>query len=147
MMKLLPNATAYVIDTWLINPLENPTQDTINQFDLFRQNTEEYKNRIVPITGDSNKVMINMITENKIKFDFIYVDGSHKCLDCHYDLLLSWLLLKKNGILAIDDVVWNLNTDIPLNIPYYACMHFFEKYKDEYEIISDKYRVFLKKLV
>jgi hypothetical protein len=65
-----------------------------------------------------------------LKFDFIYVDGSHKCLDCHYDLLLSWLLLKKNGILAIDDVIWNLDTtDDPLNIPYYGCMHFFENIK------------------
>jgi predicted O-methyltransferase YrrM len=147
MLKILPEATGYVIDTWNINPVEKPTQDNINQYEIFRKNTEEYKERIEILTGDSNKILLELVREKKIEFDFIYVDGSHRCLDCHYDLVLGWLLLKKGGIMGIDDVVWNLNIDNELNIPYYGCMHFFDKYKDEYEVISKEYRVFLKKIV
>ena len=39
------------------------------------------------------------------QFDFIYVDGSHKCLDCYGDMILAWQLLRKGGVLAVDDVI------------------------------------------
>lgn len=40
-------------------------------------------------------------------FDFIYVDGSHQAPDVLTDAVLCFKLLRKNGILAFDDYLWN----------------------------------------
>ena len=40
-----------------------------------------------------------------INFDVIYVDGSHYSIDVFNDLTNSDLLLKKGGILIIDDLL------------------------------------------
>ncbi len=39
-------------------------------------------------------------------FDFIYVDGSHQAPDVLCDALLSFRLLRKNGVIAFDDYLW-----------------------------------------
>jgi len=45
-------------------------------------------------------------TNNK-KFDIIYIDGSHSYSNFKNDLLKSWKILKKNGLLIVDDIFWN----------------------------------------
>ena len=40
-----------------------------------------------------------------INFDIIYIDGSHYSIDVFNDLINSDLLLKKDGILLIDDLL------------------------------------------
>ena len=40
-------------------------------------------------------------------FDFIYVDGSHCAPDVLCDAVLSFRLLKTNGVIAFDDYLWN----------------------------------------
>lgn len=40
---------------------------------------------------------------NKLKFDFIYVDGSHEPQDCLLDLEMALRFLNENGIIWIDD--------------------------------------------
>ena len=39
-------------------------------------------------------------------FDFIYVDGSHQAPDVMADAVLGFALLRKGGILAFDDYLW-----------------------------------------
>ena len=39
-------------------------------------------------------------------FDFIYIDGSHKAPDVLSDAILSFKLLKKEGIMVFDDYLW-----------------------------------------
>jgi predicted O-methyltransferase YrrM len=53
-------------------------------------------------------------------FDFIYIDGSHQAPDVLCDALLSFKLLRRNGVLAFDDYLWRENTDQasdPLHCP------------------------------
>lgn len=53
--------------------------------------------------------LLNEYSENALKllhpmsFDFIYVDGSHNPKDVLIDLCLSWILLKRGGIMIMDD--------------------------------------------
>jgi predicted O-methyltransferase YrrM len=104
--------------------------------------------RIVGIKGDSVDKLCELIEAGK-QFDFIYVDGSHKCLDCYTDMVLAWQLLEKGGVLAVDDVLYNydkVNNGDLLGYPLKAKEHFMEKYKGQYEVISDTYRLFIKKL-
>ena len=97
--------------------------------------------------GDSTEKLIEMIKLNNesngfnedklLKFDLIYVDGSHRLLDCYSDLILSWELLDKNGMFIIDDYLYNKN--IILESPYEAVNQFLEKYKNKYTCISSNF--------
>jgi len=150
MLKYLPDATATVIDMW-INYYEHNLLGSIeenNIEEIFYNNLKkvDIKHRVRVLEGDSKNILVDMVKKRE-KYDFIYVDGSHKCLDCYNDMVLSWRLLSNNGILAKDDYLWkpeNIKNEY-LDRPYYAVEHFIEKYKDELEILHKGYRVFLMK--
>jgi predicted O-methyltransferase YrrM len=104
---------------------------------------EEMNERVFGIKGDSSKVLMDMVVKNNM-YDFIYIDGSHLLLDCYLDLILSWKLLEKGGILAIDDYTYKM--DSVIDSPFEAVNHFLKKYENEIKILHKEYRVFLQKL-
>lgn len=61
-----------------------------------------YKISIVPIESDSD-LLARAVKDSEIKFDVIYVDGNHEYRDVLHDGLLSWNLLKSDGIMIFDD--------------------------------------------
>ena len=89
--------------------------DTLNIEQSFYSNikTANLQDRIRGIKNDSTIELFKMIKEEK-RFDFIYVDGSHKCNGCYSDMLLSWQLLNKGGIMAIDDYLWSGNGNLKM---------------------------------
>jgi hypothetical protein len=64
-------------------------------------------------------------------------------------MILAWQLLSSNGVLAVDDILWNydsvLSGDV-LSTPFMAKQHFLEKYHGQYKILSDSYILFIQKL-
>ena len=150
MLKYLTDAKATVIDMW-----KDYTESELSKNmesgrieEIFKRNCiiSNCVDRIKVIKGDSKDILMELIMDGG-KYDFIYVDGSHMCLDCYSDIIMSWELLKPGGILAIDDYLWNTQTDNDkLNLPYYAVQHFTERYKGKYTILNVSYRVFLLKL-
>lgn len=42
-------------------------------------------------------------------FDFIYVDGSHETTDVLSDAVMSFKLLKKGGMMILDDYLWHVD--------------------------------------
>jgi len=57
--------------------------------------------------GLSDFSLAKLISEGKSQyFDFIYVDGSHQAPDVLCDAILSFRLLKDNGIMVFDDYLW-----------------------------------------
>ena len=169
-MENVTNSFGTVIDNWtnykefygknensimgniIENNIENAFYDNIK--------SKKLENRIKVYKGDSTEKLIEMIklnNENKglkayavqgtgdklLKFDLIYVDGSHRLLDCYSDLILSWELLEQNGMLIIDDYLFNKN--YILESPYEAVNEFLEKYKNKYTLLHKNYRVFLLK--
>ena len=156
-VKLIPNSIGYGLDKWS-NYIELDIKRGYNKIELMN-NIDElevessfYKNicveglsdRISGIKGDSYEVLFEMIKENKI-FDFIYLDGSHLLLDCYSDLMLSWRLLARGGILAIDDYLYNTEGAV-LDSPFEGVNHFLHKYSEEIKILHKGYRVFLEKI-
>src|SRR3979490_236897 len=76
--------------------------------------------------------------------DFIYVDGSHIAKDVLEDLVLSWPLLKNNGIMILDDYGWNLDPD-RLNRPRPAIDAFLDIYSQKLEILHKGWQVIVRK--
>jgi hypothetical protein len=159
-ISLIPNSIGYGVDKWddydeetVVNNLKIKV-DILNNINnnnvkrLFEENVKNFglENRITRLQGDSTNVLLNFI-ENKEVFDFMYIDGSHKCIDVYNDCVLAWRILRKGGLMALDDYHYGLsdvNND-PLNYPFMGINHFLEKYKKELKIYSKGYRVFIEK--
>lgn len=148
-VKLIPNSIGYGVDLWS-SYNENGLLSNMDNLDIessFYKNikTEGMNMRVFGIKGDSSKVLMDMVVKNNMH-DFIYVDGSHLMLDCYLDLVLSWKILNKGGILAIDDYTYNIDSGDNLVSPFEGINHFLKKYDSEYNLLNKGYRVFLQKI-
>ena len=148
-VKLIPNSVGYGVDLWS-SYNENNLLINMDNLDIessFHKNikTEGMEGRVFGIKGDSSKVLMDMVVKNNM-YDFIYVDGSHLMLDCYLDLILSWKILNKGGILAIDDYTYNIDSSDKLVSPFEGVNHFLKKYENEYILLNKGYRVFLQKV-
>lgn len=57
--------------------------------------------------GSSHSELPKLVAEGKSEyFDFIYIDGSHQAPDVLLDAVIAFILLKKNGVIAFDDYLW-----------------------------------------
>ena len=147
LVKAIPNSIGYGIDMWE-NYNENELLQNIDNLKVessFYHNIEAsgLKDRIFGIKSSSTNKLMEFI-KSGFKADFIYVDGSHLLLDFYTDLVLSWEILEKDGMLAIDD--YHYKQDEILNSPFEAVNHFLKIYENKYKLLHTGYRVFLQKL-
>jgi predicted O-methyltransferase YrrM len=154
MLKLYPEATGVAIDAWRnyeeedLASLKRIEESQVER--VFYQNLERVNmvERVTALKGDSVEKLLDLVQKGE-KFDFVYVDGSHLCLDCYADMVLAWKLVGRGGVLAVDDVLYHYDkamTKDPLGYPLKAKEHFMKKYEGQYRVLSDSYRVFLQKL-
>jgi hypothetical protein len=143
----IPNSNGIGVDTWSSynenNLLENMDALEVEKSFYKNINTCGLRYRITGLKQDSTNALINFI-QNKKKFDFIYIDGSHLLLDCYSDLVLAWVILEKDGIIAIDDYLYK--KDSILDSPFEAVNHFLKRYEGKYHLLHKEYRVFLQKI-
>ena len=150
-MKMIPNSHGVAIDSWANYSEQQHT--TMNHMvengvegSFFRNVAKSgLSSRIIARKGDSYEILLEM---NRVgeKYDFIYVDGSHLCLDVYLDLMLSWKLLKIGGIMAIDDYMFFVGDDFDkLKSPFEAVNHFLAKNEKEIKILNKGYRLFIEK--
>jgi hypothetical protein len=142
----IPNSIGIGLDMWSSynenNLLENMDKLEIEKSFYKNISTFKLENRITGLKSDSTIALLDFIKNGKM-FDFIYVDGSHLLLDCYSDLILSWSILEKGGIIGIDDYTYKYQSI--LESPFEAVNHFLKKYEGKYKILYKGYRVFLQK--
>jgi len=152
-IRKIPNSFGLGIDRW-----ENYSEENIDILQNMEKNNIEnvfyrnikvagLENRIRGIKGRSSDVLMELVIE-KMQYDFIYVDGSHKCLDVYVDLFLAWQLLKKGGVMAIDDYMYHVDKikELPYEYPYEAVNYFLESITGKYYLIDKDYRIFIEKI-
>ena len=85
----------------------------------FNNNIEQhpYKDQITTFEGTSEVHLSNLLPAYYQTVDFIYLDGSHTQRDTLVDLTLSLLLIKKGGIIIVDDYLNNMATKSSLLRP------------------------------
>ncbi len=64
--------------------------------------------------------------QNSKTFDLIYIDGNHRAPQVKKDLDNSLKILNNNGILIIDDYLWDWYENLKLN-PAYEINYFYNK--------------------
>ena len=83
-------------------------------------------------------------------FDFVYIDGSHQAPDVLCDAVLSFRLLRTNGVIAFDDYLWQEqlpNGTDPIRCPKSAIDAFTNLYCRKLRIISAPlYQLYVEKI-
>ena len=76
-------------------------------FETFRNNTKLLKNHdtIYPFPISSMEAAHFML-KKQVNFDVIFIDGSHEYESVLMDIILFWKILKKGGIMILDDAKW-----------------------------------------
>jgi hypothetical protein len=77
-------------------------------------------------------------------YDLIYIDGGHAASTVLLDAVLSWRLLRPNGVLVFDDYLW-MKDPRASQRPKLAIDLFLEQYAGQYEVLHLGYQVMLRK--
>ena len=135
---------------WMLdNVLTSPSAKAFG-IDSFRDNTQKKYISNLEISGSRRKVTtINGYSQIELRkldlnsFDIIYIDGSHSAKDALEDVILSNRLLKKGGVLIIDDYGHGYNHE---TIEVAAAMDIFNHlYGDIFKLIQSKWLIIYEK--
>lgn len=119
------------------NPLWNKPEVVNEVRERFYKNIKPYlkKVEIIEHTSFVSLTELNRDYQDLEPFDFIYIDGSHKASDVLEDMVLSLRLLKKDGIMLLDDYQWG--KQLPSHFtPKPAIDTFMNIYREEIEVIG-----------
>jgi hypothetical protein len=135
-------STLLDIDTWLGS--NEPIHKTFNWNDIeniYDNKIKKHKNII------KNKIdsAVFFDKNNKDIYDFIYVDSDNNPHLVYNDCFNSWKLLKRGGLLAINDYKWIPESGDLFQSPMVGIDLFLNDIKGKYEIIEKSYQVWIKK--
>lgn len=88
---------------------------------------------------------LRFIQHENDKFDFIYIDGSHRAQDVLSDAVMAWRLVKHNGIMVLDDYLWG-DPKHPLERPKMAIDAFMNIFCDEMYVLHMGHQAIVKKV-
>jgi predicted O-methyltransferase YrrM len=137
---------------WMLENILTHSTSKLTCIDIFPKQIEErfyanlkksgFEDRVTVVKGKSQKEL-KRFSDNS--FDIIYIDGGHTAADVLADAVLSWPLLKEEGILIFDDYLWKKKENPPQMTPKIAIDAFITVYINHIEIIHHAYQVVLKK--
>jgi predicted O-methyltransferase YrrM len=129
-----PTSTLTCLDPW--ETLKAQEKET--EFDKV---AHTYSPRIVKIKKDS---FYWLIENQETQYDFIYIDGDHRCAGATLDMLAAFPLLKVGCLMAVDD--YNLKTwrDLPGVKP--AVDLFLDLISDKIQVLHKDNQVWIQKL-
>lgn len=136
---------------WMLENILTHSTAKLTCIDIFPKQIEErfyanlkksgFEDKVTAVKGKSQKEL-KQLGDNS--FDIIYIDGGHTADAVLADAVLSWPLLKEEGILIFDDYLWK--RDYPPQMkPKIAIDAFITVYINHIEIIHRTYQVVLKK--
>jgi hypothetical protein len=136
----LKNAKINIVDTFSGSD-EHHEINFVKVYKNFLKNTRIFKKRVTINKMPSN----DFFKRNFKKFDLIYIDGSHYVKDVMSDCINSFKSLNRNGIIIIDDFMWNYYDNINEN-PIGAILPFIKKNYSKLNIIHLNYQIIIQKI-
>jgi len=142
LLKSLNNLELTCVDTFEpFQELQGNYPEKFHEvFNNFKNNTKDYSDKLKIIKNTSQEFFSN----NKSKFDLIYIDGSHKYEDVLSDGRNALKCLNKKGIIIFDDFLWGKIQKIN-QTPTFAIMNFLYESKDEIKILYLNYQIIIQK--
>lgn len=156
-----PNVTALEVGTfegraavWFLENILTHPSSSITCIDIFTwpsPRTEEYFDHNMNITGAAEKVRkikgktYKVLRELELSsYDFIYIDACHDA-DCILtDAVMSFYLLKQNGVLIFDDYLFDIARERARR-PLTAIDAFLEIFGPYLDVLVMDYQVIVRK--
>ena len=149
--KFLQKGTNYdVIDTFggsleergMENTAERFKEDKDFIYHNFKHNISFYPDINFNINRGYSQYLLPELEKKGKKYDFIYIDASHRADDTFIDAYYAHKMLNSRGLLIFDDFGWK-DPDQPhkVNSPQLGVEVFFTMYGDLYDIIVKGYQV------
>jgi len=135
------NSKLTCVDPWLVD-VENLSFDWKEIENEFDKQTVIYSDKVLKYQNFSKDWLMN---NRSILYDFIYIDGDHTGKAVIEDCVLSWDLLKLNGVMAFDDYEWN-HPEPNETSPKIAVDLFLQTHKNEIELIHKGWQVWVRKI-
>lgn len=112
----------------------------------FRTNVNEVKKlgQTINVMADLSFYALAELIVQKQQYDFIYVDGSHTAEESLADIIMSFGLLKKGGVMILDDYLWDHPTE-HLDRPKMSIDSFINMFIRKIDILAQNYQVILRK--
>jgi len=107
-----PQVNAYLLDIW---DLPNSNSKSLSKdFNFIEKNFDKnLSNYNFNKIKDDSVIAMRKLLKQNIKFDFIYIDGSHNGEDILSDAIEAFKILKTKGIIFFDDFLqYDSNRDI-----------------------------------
>ncbi len=131
----------YCVDTFE-GSMEHDDGNKKNLYERFLNNISDKKQQVEVFRGPSREMLLKDEVR-KNKYDFIYIDGSHQAKDVLEDAILSWELLKDEGIMIFDDYLWQ--PFAPQFCPKIAIDSFLLCYEGNYKLLERSTQVVIQK--
>jgi hypothetical protein len=124
-------------------PAEAPFPDLLDLEKTFDENIRRIggAEKVIKEKGESSIVLRNLPLNS---YDCIYIDGSHLLQDVLMDAVLSWELLRVDGILIFDDYLLMCHS-LPYHSPRIALDAFLACFNGSYELISLGWQLIIRK--
>jgi predicted O-methyltransferase YrrM len=71
----------------------------------FDANLAPFASRVEKIRAASRESLPALAVMGR-RFDFVYLDGSHRAVDVYADACLAWPMVRRGGALLLDDYTW-----------------------------------------
>ena len=151
-----PKSTITCIDPWT-----NYSQDD-NSFNSYNSNNAEWDftnhkktflhnifesgcfDQVNINHGFSHEILPQLINAKK-QYDFIFIDGNHTAPFVLTDAIMSWYLLKVNGVMSFDDYLWSYQTGDTIT-PKLAVDSFVSNFNDYIQVIDNSIRKTIKRI-
>jgi predicted O-methyltransferase YrrM len=131
-LEFFPKCHLTCVDTFAGSSQHPDTAAIAGCEGRFDANLAPYKGRVEKIKSRSIPAL-DRLGQNGSAFDLIYVDGSHTRDDVMADSVLSWYLLRQDGILIWDDYLWGTP---PVNSPKHAVDAFLTLHSGEFTLLQ-----------
>lgn len=140
-----PKSHLTCIDTFEDSFEHNVTHKTGLQ-ERYIHNTMSFRSKITIVRNKSYDGLLDKSVRSKL-YDIIYIDGSHVSKNVLEDAVLSFSLLRVNGIMIFDDYWWNVDDD-PNGIegPKAGIDAFLTFYAKQYRITHSDYQLHIIKV-
>lgn len=145
---ILTGEGSYVwdVDTWR-GSADEPVHQQLN-WDAVRRHyqhrMEPYVPHVKQFTGTSDEFFY-VTGPEPASVDLVYIDGAHRAENVLRDAVNADRVLKPGGILAFDDLTWNLGR-LPLSeIPHHAIRAFAMIRGADYDVLHESTQLWLRK--
>lgn len=136
------------LDTWE-GSAENDASAMPDVWRRYQRNTAPYvaARRLTVVVGASQRwlaAQVAALRPSEPPFDVVHIDGSHAAADVLSDGVLSWALLRKQGVLIFDDYFWEGGRS-EQERPRFAIDSFLACFLGQYDELYRGHQVILRK--